>query len=626
MTTPIPHTVRTLFAEAAGDFRSAWRTFAVTDLTFKAIAFAVLNPAVTLLLYLFRAGTSDRVVADVDIARFFFTKPAGIATLFFGISLIVAIVAVEAACLMAIGFGRAHGVTLTARGALKFGATHALKVLRLVWHMIWRLLAGLVPFALAAGLVYLALLREHDINYYLSQRPREFVIAEGLLAFIGIGLALALVRTIVRWALALPLVLFENVHPRHALGESAKRVVGARFLIFWIFVAWIVVASVLLIVATSSVDLVGRVVAPQLASSLALLLLFIAILALVGVALTLAVSVVNFSLFALLLTRLYLRLTTQVSASAVAHFASSGPRRFSGRARAAILVVALLVAVGVGLLAFLVNRGQNPVLVIAHRGASATAPENSLAAFRLAAEQHTDFVEFDVQESADGQVLVVHDSDLMKLARDATKIWEGDAAQLRAVDIGSYRGPQFSAERVPTLAEALAACKGRCRVVVELKSYGHNQQLEERVVAIVEAAGMEGDCIFMSLDHEMMRKLKALRPSWRVGLLVAKAMGDLTELKADFLAVEARMATRQFVRRAHRAGQDVYIWTVNDPAWMLMALSRGVDGLITDKPDLARAVIERRAAMSNAERFLVAQLIRLGASTEALEAESALRP
>ena len=453
------------------------------------------------------------------------------------------------------------------------------------------------------------------------------MIAAGLVAFIGIGLALTLARTIVRWALALPLVLFENVHPRHALGESAKRVVGARFLILWILVAWIVVASVLFIVATSSVDLVGRVVAPQLASSLVLLLLFIAVLALVGVVLTLAVSVVNFSLFALLLTRLYLRLTgTQVSASAVAHFASSGPRRFSGRERAAILVVALLAAVGVGLLAFLVNREQNPPLVIAHRGASATAPENTLAAFRLAAEQHTDFVELDVQESADGQVLVVHDSDLMKVGRDATKIWEGDAAQLRAVDIGSYRGPQFSAERVPTLAEALATCKGRCRVVVELKSYGRNQQLEERVVAIVEAAGMEGDCIFMSLDHEMMRKLKALRPSWRVGLLVAKAMGDLTELKADFLAVEARMATRRFVRRAHRAGQDVYIWTVNDPAWMLLALSRGVDGLITDKPDLARAVIERRAAMSNAERFLVAQLIRLGASTEALEAETALRP
>ena len=288
--------------------------------------------------------------------------------------------------------------------------------------------------------------------------------------------------------------------------------------------------------------------------------------------------------------------------------------------------MALLAAVGVAFAGFLVNRDQGAVVIIAHRGSSATAPENTLAAFRLAAEQRTDFVELDVQESADGQVVVVHDSDLMKVGGDATRVWEGDAVRLREIDIGSHKGPQYSAERVPTLAEALAVCKGRCRVIVELKSYGHNQQLEERVASIVEAAGMEQDCIFMSLDHGMVRRLKTLRPAWRVGVLVAKAMGDLTELKADFLAVEARMATRRFVLRAHRAGQEVYIWTVNDPAWMMVGLSRGVDGLITDKPDLARKVIERRAGMSASQRFLVAQLIRLGATTQALEAEGALRP
>jgi glycerophosphoryl diester phosphodiesterase len=86
------------------------------------------------------------------------------------------------------------------------------------------------------------------------------------------------------------------------------------------------------------------------------------------------------------------------------------------------------------------------------------------------------------------------------------------------------------------------------------------------------------------------------------------------------------MATRRFIRRAHRAGKDVYIWTVNDPAWMLVGLSRGVDGLITDDPQLARFVIERRAGMSEAQRFLVAQMIRMGASTEQLERETALRP
>jgi glycerophosphoryl diester phosphodiesterase len=288
--------------------------------------------------------------------------------------------------------------------------------------------------------------------------------------------------------------------------------------------------------------------------------------------------------------------------------------------------VVVLLGVGIGLGAFLVNRGQTPVLVIAHRGSSATAPENTLAAFRLAADQRTNFIELDVQESADGEVLVVHDADLMKVGGDSTKIWEGTAAHLRGIDIGSSKDASFASERVPTLAEALAVCKGRCKVIVELKSYGHNVRLEERVVEVVEAAGMADSCVFMSLDHDMVNKLKTLRPNWRAGVLVAKALGDLTELKADFLAVEARMATRRFIRRAHRAGKDVYIWTVNDPAWMLVGLSRGVDGLITDDPQLARFVIERRAGMSEAQRFLVAQMIRMGASTEQLERETALRP
>jgi glycerophosphoryl diester phosphodiesterase len=220
----------------------------------------------------------------------------------------------------------------------------------------------------------------------------------------------------------------------------------------------------------------------------------------------------------------------------------------------------------------------------------------------------------------------MHDSDLMRVGGSPLKVWEAAAADLRAVDIGSRTAARFSAERVPTLAETLAACKDGSRVVVELKSYGHDQRLEEKVVSIVEAAGMVNDSIFMSLNHDMVRKVKQLRPSWRAGVLVAKAVGDLTSLGADFLAVEARLATRALVRQAHRAGQEVYVWTLNDPAWMLAAMSNGVDGLITDKPDLARRVVERRAQMTDAQRIVVALLIRLGARTDALADEDALRP
>jgi glycerophosphoryl diester phosphodiesterase len=390
---------------------------------------------------------------------------------------------------------------------------------------------------------------------------------------------------------------------------------------------WAMLAFVLAITTQWLVKIIGSAIAPQLAGSLVPLLLFVAVLVLVGFLLAIAVGIVNFSLFTSLITHLYLRIGAPQSLRVpVPQSASTALRRLTTREKMGVFVVMVLLTIGVGLFSFLTNRDEHPALIIAHRGSSALAPENTLAAFRLAADQHTDFIELDVQESSDGQVLVVHDSDLMKVGHFPAKIWNGDAATLRSIDIGSFKDPKFSSERVPTLAEALAACKGRCRVVVELKSYGHNQQLEQRVAMIVEAAGMENDCVFMSLDHNMMRKMKELRPSWRVGLLVAKAMGDLTELKADFLAVEARMASRQFVERAHRANQDVYIWTVNDPAWMFLGLSRGVDGLITDKPNVARKVVETRAQMSEPQRFLTALLIQLGANTQALEPEDALRP
>jgi glycerophosphoryl diester phosphodiesterase len=619
--------IQSIFSIAFGDLRRTWRSMAITDLAYKLIAFAILMPATTWLLYWLRSGTSDRVIADVDIALFFFTTPAGIVTLILGGALIIAITAVETSCLIAIGLGLKQGVTLNARAALRFAAAHALNVVRMTLRMVLRILAALVPFAAAGGIVYFTLLKEHDINFYISSHPPEFWAAAGIVAVIVIGLVVLLARTVARWALVMPLLLFEKLTPRQVFGESAKRAQGSHKLILGTLAAWAVTAIVLVSTPAWLVDVLGRMVAPQLSDSLPLLLLFAAALVLIGVVLSLAVGIFNFSMFSLLITHLYLRVGgPKLPVAVLGKYASDGPRRLSPRMIAGIVAASLLAAVGVGLFGFLANRNQSPALIIAHRGSSATAPENTLASFRLAAEQHTDFIELDVQESADGQVLVVHDSDLMKVGGNPTKIWDGTAANLRSVDIGSSKGPRYSGEHVPTLSEALDACRGRCRVIVELKSYGHDQQLEERVAAVVEESGMVSDCIFMSLDRNMVHKMKALRPSWKVGLLVAKAIGDLTELKADFLAVEARMASRSFVERAHAAGQDVYIWTVNDPAWMFVALSRGVDGLITDKPDLARRVVERRAQMSEPQRFLAALLIRFGATTDSLAAEDALRP
>jgi glycerophosphoryl diester phosphodiesterase len=607
---------RTILFPALRDLGASWRTLVLTDLAYKVIAFAMLTPALMLFVRWAMSRAGAAVVADTDLATFFLTTRPGLAALVVGAAMLAAIAALELSCLMAVGVAAHHDRRLTVRGALAFGASRTVAVLRLMGIMVAHLLVGLLPFALGIAAVYWTLLRYHDINFYLTVRPPAFWVAVVLTGLILSVLVIVLLRTIGRWSLALPLVLFENVSPRLALETSSIRSIGMRRVAVVALAAWAVWAAAIVALAAWAPEAIGRNFAGRYAGSMEGLLTFIAILVALWAVLGFLASSANTSLLALVLFRLHLHGGPAQSLLVPGTEAGQDAPRLPAVVKAAAVLVLLLAAAGVTLLAARVARQHQAVSVIAHRGASADAPENTLAAFRLAAEQAADFVELDVQESADGEVLVVHDSDLMKVGRSPLRIWEAAAADLRAVDIGSHRAPRFSSERVPTLAEALAACKGRVRVVVELKSYGHAQRLEERVVEIVEAAGMERETIFMSLEHDMSRRMKELRPSWRVGVLAAKAIGDLTALGADFLAVETGLATRDFVRRAHGAGQAVFVWTVNDPATMFQLMSRGVDGLITDRPDVARDVVDRRSAMSDAERLFVALLLRLGVNPD----------
>ena len=532
-------TTRTIVSDAFRDLRLSWRRLAAADVAWKAFAFVVLTPGTLILLRLFLSRRAGGVIADAEIATTLLTTLPGIVSLVLGAAVLAAITGLEVTCLMAIGLAGADGKRLRARQALLFGVTHAPHVLALTGNIVLRVLAGLLPFGLGGGLVYFTLLRHHDINYYLARRPAEFWVAAVLVAALLVVLVALALRTAVRWAFALPIVLFEGVLPRHALGMSAKRSIGDRSVILASLAAWGTIAAVLLGFATWLPEAAGRLLAPHFGGTMAGTLAFVVMLAVLSGLFALAAGVVSTCLFSLVLARLYLAVGEPESprSPGEAVMAPRGSLVRHPRLLAAATSVSALAVTALVLLAAVPARRNQEVAVIAHRGASATAPENSLAAFRLAADQETDYVEVDVQESADGVVLVVHDKDLMKVAGDPLQIWQTDAARIRSVDIGSPVGAQFAAERVPTLAEALAVCKGRCKVVVELKQYGHGVNLEEKVVEIVETAGMADDCVFMSLDHGQVRKMKELRPSWRVGVLAAKAIGDLTLLGADFVAV-----------------------------------------------------------------------------------------
>ena len=622
---------RRVLATAWADLRSCWRCMTGTALLCYALAAVVMLPLIGGLVRLLIARTSSSAVVDVDIVWFLFSTAPGLVALILVTALAVAVTAVEQACLMSVGLAQARGGSLRVRDAFAHGTARAAPILRLTVLLVVRLMLLIIPFAVAIGTTYWALLRQYDINYYLTHRPTEFWTAATIIGVVVGACAIVLVQRAVSWVLILPLLVFERVLPKSAFAESVCRIHEHRRAAALSLVAWTVVAIMLTLGATPLMQALGRLVAPLFGESMLGMLIFVGVIAVTWLIVAFAISVLMGAMFALICVRLYLDTAPVGKIVMPQRFLDQielgeHRRKISWFAVVVVLAVGVPVAAGAAYLLLQSTWTDRPVLVFAHRGASAAAPENTLAAFRRAGAEHADFVELDVQESADGVVLVAHDSDLMKVAHVPLRIWASTAAQLRAVDIGSYFSSTYADQRVPTLGEALAACKGISHVDIELKDYGHDQQLEERVIALVEAAGMQGQIVTMSLSRHMVAKMKRLRPNWTSGLLMATAIGDASRLPVDFLAVESRMASRVFIRSAHAAGKPVYVWTVNDPQRMVRLIGLGADGLITDRPGLGRDVVAHYASMSSAQRLLLFVMTRLGARDEISEPAGALRP
>jgi glycerophosphoryl diester phosphodiesterase len=193
----------------------------------------------------------------------------------------------------------------------------------------------------------------------------------------------------------------------------------------------------------------------------------------------------------------------------------------------------------------------------------------------------------------------------MKVARNPVKVWEATDEILAGIDTGSWFSPEYADQRVPSLRQALSLAKDRLGVVIELKYYGRDRNLESRVVEVVEQAGMQAQVKVMSLKLAGIQTFAALRPQWPRGLLNTASIGDLTRLDLDFLALNARAASLSTIRRAHRRGMKVHVWTVNHPVQMSVMMSRGADGIITDRPALARQVLALRKQLSPFGRLVV---------------------
>ena len=227
------------------------------------------------------------------------------------------------------------------------------------------------------------------------------------------------------------------------------------------------------------------------------------------------------------------------------------------------------------------------LLVIAHRGASGTRPENTLTSFRRAVELGAPMIELDAQLTADGAVVVLHDDTLERTTDGLGPLAARTLAEVRRLDAGRWFDPAFAGEPVPTLAEVLAAIP--IRINVELKGI-RADDLEARALAVVEEAGALDRVVFSSFQPDRLIGLRALTQRAALAVLWAEPkVGDALRLaeRVGARALHVRNDRRAVAAIAAGvgAGLAVRVWTVNSPADLASLVDAGASGIFTDFPE-----------------------------------------
>ncbi|MEA4934420.1 MAG: glycerophosphodiester phosphodiesterase family protein [Lawsonibacter sp.] len=245
-----------------------------------------------------------------------------------------------------------------------------------------------------------------------------------------------------------------------------------------------------------------------------------------------------------------------------------------------------------------VSKPVRKTFVIAHRAGAALAPENTLAALKRSIAVGADMAEVDVQMTKDGVVVVIHDGNLERTAGLNCSVWAADYGVVQELDAGGWYSGEYGQERVPTLEQMAEAARGRIHLMIEVKcDCDSGQELMEKTVKLICAAGMEKECTIACADLPLLQRSKELKPGLDT-VFIGEAMplnpGGLTYV--DGYSIHLSGLTGEAVVQAKAAGKKVYAWTVNTEQEMGIALDFGVDGLVTDDPELAIHLIREEGS------------------------------
>jgi glycerophosphoryl diester phosphodiesterase len=612
-----------LSSRTRGDFLTLWRQPLAFHLLMQLLGVAFFTPLISGIANHLVAATGEHVISNYDIAAF--------ALSFRGAVFILVVAALTIGLLFAefagLSWIAGHAIMrrpVTMTSTIGFVARHLPALVALSARVFLRLAVLLLPFLAVAALVWVTTLAGNDVNYYLSENPPPWQRAKLAAAALVLAYAALAVRQLTRWLFAVPALLYEGLTPPQALRRSALMTRGRlRSILVPLALWWLLLPGAAFLVALTGREIAAAGLAwagIDVRRVLPLVALFLTVSAIGGV----LYGALQLAGHQFLITRMYAEQTdAKWKVPPQLEMAEESARRLA-RPMVMVIVALLVLALGVAALMTIRLDLKRDVAVTAHRGASVAAPENTMASFRRALEAGADFIELDVQRTRDGQVVVVHDGDLMRMAGDPRKIVALTVEDLASIDIGRTYAPEFAGEHVPTLAEVIGLTRGRAKINIELKYNVPDPALAPAVLEVLKRENFLDQVVITSLDQAALKQVEAGGPGPQTGLIVTAAMGNVVQTAADFLSLNSAQATPSLLRRAHAAGKAVHVWTVNKPEVMLRMIERGVDNIITDDPGLLKKVMRERNTLSRPEILGLGLRVLFGKAPPEVVAASAV--
>ncbi|MGY5876308.1 MAG: glycerophosphodiester phosphodiesterase family protein [Candidatus Thorarchaeota archaeon] len=223
--------------------------------------------------------------------------------------------------------------------------------------------------------------------------------------------------------------------------------------------------------------------------------------------------------------------------------------------------------------------------IIGHRGASGHAPENTMKSFTLAKDLGATMIELDVHETSDSYLVCIHDWEVSRTTNGEGYVGATTLDELRNLDAGE-------GEKIPLLEDVLRFCQGQLRVNVELKA----PDIEQNVLGVVERVGMLSSVVFTSSNQESLRLLKQISRNAATGIIIVQQPENIVDYAQDIgvstVNPEHVLVSREMIEELHASEILVHPWTVNDEESIKRLVSIGVDGIISDYPDIVKRVLD----------------------------------